>query len=208
MPRSAHSAPHNNPERSAMTEAKYTAGQPAERHNIPTLLRVLAALLCAFALAACADDDQNADTPDNEQDHDHDHDDDDDDDDDDDHDHDHDDEEIEIAGDYVDNFGGMHQVDSEQWVMGFGESMSIFMIASFDNDARLVLAENDGENEFNPGLFSAFEWLYDGDDLYFCQSVFDAASLDAAATDASADAEDLDNGCGGFGWSQLLPSEL
>jgi hypothetical protein len=88
---------------------------------------------------------------------------------------------------------------------GYGD-VSVFHIARYDNDAELLVAENDAANQWNPGLYSRMDWVWLGTALYFCQSVFDAADADAAWKAPAPDDSDPDNGgCGGFAWSQLIP---
>jgi hypothetical protein len=70
------------------------------------------------------------------------------------------------------------------------------------------VARNDATNAFNPGLFSRFEWVMAGTDLYYCQAVFDAADEAAALSAARPDrATPAASGCGGFPWSLLVPIE-
>ena len=109
-------------------------------------------------------------------------------------------EELAIIGDYTDDFGGTHTVTETTWTMGFG----VFNITQFDNDGQWLIAQNDSENEFSPDLWSRFDWTEDGADLYFCQTTFDSATEQDAVDAPAADSADLDAGCGGFAWSQLL----
>ena len=70
-------------------------------------------------------------------------------------------------------------------------------------------AQNDAANMFNPGLYSRFDWVVDGEDVFVCQAAFDKATAqDAAAVAPSDDSDPLNGGCGGmFPWTQLLPEE-
>lgn len=108
----------------------------------------------------------------------------------------------EIVGTYVDDFGSEHVITETTWTM-YGNS--VFHILDVDNEGDWLVAQNDAANEYNPDLYSRMEWYDDGTTLWFCQSVFDAATeADALAADpADVDALDTD-GCGGFPWSQLL----
>lgn len=108
---------------------------------------------------------------------------------------------LAIIGDYVDNFGFSHSITVDDWVI---DEDSIHAIAEFDNKSMYVIAQNDEGNSFNPGLWSRFDWAWDGDQLHFCQSVYDGPSIDDAR-DGGADASDLTTGCGGFAWSTLTP---
>lgn len=106
----------------------------------------------------------------------------------------------EVVGSYVDDFMGTHVITADTWTSG----TLVFHIETVDNAADYLIAENDAANEFNPSLWSRFDWHDEAGQLYFCQSVFDGASADAAAM-GSADGSDLMMGCGGFGWSMLTP---
>lgn len=114
-------------------------------------------------------------------------------------------EPIAIAGDWIDQWDGPHTVTSETWDMGD----ALFAIVTYDNDAEFAIAQNDAGNEFSPGLWSRFDWTTDGDgQLWFCQTVFDAASREAAEETAPADPTDpATTGCAGFSWTSLDEAE-
>jgi len=110
---------------------------------------------------------------------------------------------LEIAGEYVDGFGGAHSITDDDWIM---DGVGIFAITQFDNDANMLIAQNDSTNSFNPDLWSRMDWFDDGTDLWFCQIAFDAATeADALATPAADSTDPANSGCGGFGWSSLTP---
>ncbi len=112
-------------------------------------------------------------------------------------------EDIDIAGTYTDNFGGSQIVSNERWISGDYE----FALSEFDNEAAFALAQNDADNEFSPDLFSRFDWSMNTvGNVVYCQSVFDGATLEDARA-GFADSNDLDAGCGGFGWSVLTEVE-
>jgi hypothetical protein len=106
-----------------------------------------------------------------------------------------------IHGVYVDNFGGLQAVSTPFWVSG----NLVFGICSIDNTQHFLIARNSLRNAFNPGKYSRFEWTTFGNRLWYCQSVFDAASASAAASAARADPSDpVNKGCGTFAWSTLI----
>jgi len=107
---------------------------------------------------------------------------------------------LEIVGTYTDDFGGMHEISEDTWINGD----STFAIVEYKNQADWLVAQNGEDNEFNPGLWSRFDWAWDGDTLYYCQSVFDGATIEDAL-EGSADATDLEMGCGSFAWTNLTP---
>jgi hypothetical protein len=107
---------------------------------------------------------------------------------------------LEIGGEYIDEFMTAHSITDDEWSF----SGSIYIIAEFDNEAMYVLAQNGEANTYYPGLWSRFDWAWAGEQLYYCQIVYDGASIeDARAT--SADANDLLAGCNGFSWTKLNP---
>lgn len=120
-----------------------------------------------------------------------------------------------LAGTYTDAFGTSHAIDDAVWTDDFGA----YHIVRYSNARRFVVARNDPGNAFNPGLWSRFDWHADGDDRWFCQTRFDAASEAAAAYDVEvgSGASGLSDpsspdvcGCGapcpgGFPWTLLTP---
>ena len=116
---------------------------------------------------------------------------------------------VEIAGLYVDGFGADHDISNDAWVISFeGSEPSTFHVAWYDNEIDRLVAQNDAANEFNPSLWSLFEWTFTdgGTSLWYCQTVFDAATQSDAEDAPAADKSDpKGGGCGGFPWSPLEP---
>lgn len=110
-------------------------------------------------------------------------------------------DEPEIAGMYTDEYGSMHTIDAMAWKI----DTSVFHVLAVDNDTDHLVAENDAANDFNPELFSRFDWYLEGDVIYYCQTAYDAASQAAAEATPAADSADLMMGCGGFPWTLLTP---
>ena len=110
-------------------------------------------------------------------------------------------EPLAIRGDYGDSWGGEHTITQTSWVSG-GAS---YTISQFDNEAQFIIAQNGDDNEYNPGLWSRFDWAAVNGDLWYCQTAYDAESEDAALATEAADATNpAEAGCGGFGWTQLV----
>ena len=86
----------------------------------------------------------------------------------------------------------------------FGDAL--YHIELYDDEARWVIALGDETNEFFPGLYNKFDWHWEGDALYYCTAVYDAASAEEAMAAPDADPGDLITGCGGFPWSALSPA--
>jgi hypothetical protein len=116
---------------------------------------------------------------------------------------------LEIAGEWLEEFapgmGVTHTIDEMQWDQTADFGSSVFHIDSYDNEARYVVAQGDEANEFFPGLWSRFDWTWDGDALYYCTAVYDADTVEDALAAPASEPGDLEMGCGGFPWSLLMP---
>jgi hypothetical protein len=102
---------------------------------------------------------------------------------------------LEIIGEYTDNFGGDQIITADDW--------NGSAIKGFDNGKNVVYTQFPDDDMFSPSLFAKTVYTEPKDDaFYFCMVVFDAETLaEAKASDASADEDDLEEGCGGFEWS-------
>lgn len=73
---------------------------------------------------------------------------------------------------------------------------------------RNGVAQNAESNFFFGCSWSRFVWHRVGEDLYYCQDVFDVASaFEAASAPSNADTGDIEAGCLGASWYQLFPEE-
>lgn len=112
-----------------------------------------------------------------------------------------------LVGSYVDTWGTQHTITEELWTQTFpngdGER---YHLVGHDNGERWAIARNDADNPWNADKYSRFDWVVDGGDLWYCQSVFDAETADDARNATPADPGDRDGGCGGFTWTALTPS--
>ncbi|MFT6069853.1 MAG: hypothetical protein ACJAT2_000867 [Bacteriovoracaceae bacterium] len=114
-------------------------------------------------------------------------------------------EALQILGSYEDSYNSQHKITSHSWVVSFGESSSTYEILSFDNEKRVIIALN-GEDSFNPGEYSRFEWVYLDSKLFYCQSVYDGETMKDAEEDQSSSSSDpMGGGCGSydFPWTPL-----
>lgn len=117
---------------------------------------------------------------------------------------------LEIAGEWLEEFAPgeaiTHIIDEERWdqLASFGDA--IFHVDTYDNPGRWVVAQGDASNDFFPDLYSKFNWAWDGDELFYCAVVFDAATAEDAQAAPDANPDDLDEGCAGFPWSPLVPA--
>ncbi len=118
---------------------------------------------------------------------------------------------LAIAGHYDDEWGGHHEITSEVWTQsGFGE-VSQFLVRTYSNAEGWLVARNGPDNAWNADLFSRFDWMWvddgTGEVLWFCQTIFDAESEEAALNTPAADATDpAVAGCGDFPWTRLTPT--
>jgi hypothetical protein len=109
-----------------------------------------------------------------------------------------------ISGDWADNWGTLHSIDSFTWAQS-GEGWTATYEIGTVNDEDSYLTALNGEDTYYPGSWSRFDWTYSADgDRYYCQIASDMTTELEASGAIDADADDLEAGCGGFGWSQLM----
>jgi hypothetical protein len=113
-----------------------------------------------------------------------------------------------FTGNYQDEFGGFQEIGPAAWRRSYdGITFEEFSYVGWISSA--YVARNADTNEFFPGQWSRFEVVVDGDaldQLWYCQTVFDGATLLDAVLAPLADASSLTtNGCGGFPWTSMLP---
>lgn len=111
---------------------------------------------------------------------------------------------LEIRGLWVDEWGTTHAISEVGWEMSADWGASNYAVTQYNNGVRNVIAQNDAANTYNPGLWSRFDWAYDGRDYYYCQSTYDAATEADALAAVGADPGNIATGCGGFSWTKLL----
>ena len=113
-----------------------------------------------------------------------------------------------IEGSWRDDYGTDHAVGAESWTQSGDPAASTFRFVQVDPDAGWVVARNGAANAFSPGLWSRFDWARAGDDLWFCQTRYDAPTRADAARAPPADASDPSTGgCSDFPWSHLAPAD-
>ena len=82
----------------------------------------------------------------------------------------------------------------------------------YDNDGQYVVVHNPAISELTPsmrGLWSRLDWAWSDDNLYYCWSVSEAATADAAIIGLITDhsAIDFAAGCNERAWTSLVPVE-
>lgn len=118
---------------------------------------------------------------------------------------------LDLVGEWIEVFPGgagmqTHTITEETWTMSSDFGDSLHHIESWDAEAGVLVAQSDESNAFNPELWGRFEWQWVDGTLYYCQSLYDAATADDAWSAPGAEPGDLDTGCGGFPWSPLDPA--
>ena len=106
---------------------------------------------------------------------------------------------IEVAGQWVDNFGGESEVSAMQW----GSSR----IHDYDNTANWAITQSPADDEYTPSQFSYIVWTDAAEDgsWWTCTVAFGLETAEAAmATENTSDASDPENGgCGDFSWTKM-----
>jgi hypothetical protein len=105
-----------------------------------------------------------------------------------------------IACAYVDQWSTLQLITDTVWSDSWGD---VFHILQVDNASAFLVAQNDALNAYNPSLYSRFDWTWNSDALYYCQSIYSAATQSAAAAGPGGDPANLAAGCGGFSWTRL-----
>ena len=115
--------------------------------------------------------------------------------------------ELAIEGSYTDSFMGHQVITGATWTSTSDFGGAVFHIASYSNVEHWVVARNDQTNDFNPCLWSRFDWTEKAGVLYYCQAAYAADSEEAARAVPASDASDpASKGCGGsFPWTALTP---
>jgi len=115
-------------------------------------------------------------------------------------------EPLAVAGMWFEAFKGGQssfpvEITQESWGSG--------ILVSWDNDARVAITQNPEDSSFDPGKFNRIVWTEPGTSgaFYYCTTDFGVETQEAAeALTTMADAtEAYSSGCGGFGWSKLVP---
>ena len=113
---------------------------------------------------------------------------------------------LTLLGTYTDEELVSHTITEEVWDAG---PERLFNISQFDNLSGFLIAQNGSSNNpryGNPERWSKFQWYRNDDgELFYCQSISDAPSEDAALT-ANADVADLSLGCAGRPWTEIRNS--
>jgi hypothetical protein len=109
---------------------------------------------------------------------------------------------LPIRGDWVDDWEIAHTIREWSWL----QDDWVFHILDYDLDGAFIIAQNDADNPWSPGLYSAFYWTEHAGDWWYCQSAYDAVDEQAARQAPVPDATDPSTGgCGVGTWSRLTP---
>ena len=105
---------------------------------------------------------------------------------------------IATAGTWDNQFDMTETIDDEMW--------DYMYLIDFDNDERWAITQNPDDDEHNPAGYNRLEWTpIEDDTFYYCTA---ARGLDteeeALQAESTADDEDLDEGCAGFEWTEMV----
>ncbi|GIX42460.1 MAG: hypothetical protein KatS3mg129_2193 [Leptospiraceae bacterium] len=128
---------------------------------------------------------------------------------------------LEINGNWKDNWGSYHQIYAEKnplsGVHGFWEGLINKIIVEFDNSSKTLYVKginepswadcnnNSTNGENGVECYSRIVWTKYNGSYYYCEIVYNKASLEAAKQDTTqADASNPDStGCGLYAWTKL-----
>ena len=109
-----------------------------------------------------------------------------------------------FVGNWTDNWGGIFSFTPTEINDSWG---SVFHITQATGE--YIVAQNGLSNDWNPGLWSRFDYYEDDSaQTYYCQTAYAADSEAAALATESSDTSDLDGGCNGFSWSEFNFDDL
>jgi hypothetical protein len=114
---------------------------------------------------------------------------------------------IDIAGSWSDPYGSSLQISSTMYTSAYpGYDESHIEISYFDNAASFLVGLNSGPGNWNPGMWSRVDWIFDErGGLHVCTTHYDATD-EAAAMLPHPDHDHAlyaTTGCGGFPFSAL-----
>lgn len=108
----------------------------------------------------------------------------------------------ELIGMYKDSFDGPHIISNTVWDQG--GMMGRFNIEFFDSEQLYIIAQNSSNNAWNPDKWSRFDYFIKEGKKYFCQTAYDLETMEDAKETAPAENGNLESGCNGFNWTELL----
>jgi hypothetical protein len=113
-------------------------------------------------------------------------------------------EPLEIEGSWTDDFAMEHEITAESWTQSSEFGTFVYAIATFDNTADTLVAQDEGDS-----TWSKFQWAAgDGGTYWYCQVAFgEPCRADAEAVPAADPSDPATGGCGMFPWSLLTPGE-
>lgn len=115
-------------------------------------------------------------------------------------------EPLEIAGSYIDNTSTEHVITQNSWLFDYGAGEQYFYhITQYDNAMQYVIAENSENNGIaEAGFWSRFDWTYQDNHLWVCQTTSNAATEAAALSTETPDKSNPgEEGCRNYGWLRL-----
>jgi len=111
---------------------------------------------------------------------------------------------LNIRGTYEDIYNGTHVITQTTWTQTYPTDTSLFNITTFDNDAGIVIAQNDASNLHLPERWSRLDWVTNDAGVWYCQASSDSMTEgDAQAATAPDRSDPATSGCSGYSWTRL-----
>lgn len=111
---------------------------------------------------------------------------------------------IEILGNFTDDYNITYTISNKLWVQHPGIK---YHLISYDTDGQFFLARNDADNPNDKDLYTRIDITHFENMLPwnwgFCLTVYNAKTLEEAASAATADRKNPKKGCGGFPFSRM-----
>jgi len=117
------------------------------------------------------------------------------------------DDSLAIVGGWVDEHGTAHTITEEDWEqVRTGDVTYAYEITIFWPADEYLIAYNKPGNPTNETLWSRFDWVWEGDELYVCHVTETASiALSAIAAPDPDGSEPSVGGCNGAAWIHMTP---
>jgi hypothetical protein len=114
-----------------------------------------------------------------------------------------------VKGDFTDDYAINYTISDTLWVL---KPNAYYHILRYDAKGMYIIAQNDRENSYAPGLYSRIDIMRFSNmapyEWGFCLTTFDAKTPEEAVTRAVADRANPRKGCGGYPFSRMKKRQL